>query len=666
MGRLGRVNKRMRRTNRPDLPSRQPPAEKNLAMDKSKQHSSRLAAKNKSRTEWEFVGIYLRCCLLLSLVASGCSGTASPPDPPPAVDGGTVTFHQHVAPIIFEHCAGCHRPNASTPFSLLTFEQVQDRALQIMEVTSSGFMPPWLPEPGYGKFKGERRLEREQIEIIRRWVAGGAVEGDPLDSPPPPTWIEGWQLGEPDLVIELSSAYTLVADGSDVFRNFVLPVPLTIGRYVRAVEFRPGNPKVIHHAVIQIDDQQSCRLLDENDPEPGFGGMDMGSSRMPEGHFLGWSPGKKPSGGTPGMSWRLEKDTDLVLQLHLRPSGKPEEIQPRVGFYFTDEPPWRIGYGLQLHHLDIDIVPGAQDYRIENRFTLPVDAEVLGVYPHAHYLGKQLHGFAELADGSVQWLFKIDDWDFNWQDDFRYSQPVSLSAGSTIVYRYSFDNSSKNVRNPHSPPQRVVFGTESHNEMANLWLQVVLQDQGDLALLKRDLFFHDRNHRIAYYTHLVQDDPQNMGHHLSLAHCYKDLGKVKLATEHFQRGIGPDTTDPYAHVNFGIVLHQEERHEESIAQFRLALQLRQDLPYTHFFLANALRATGQSELAATHYRLSIQYDPNLYYSHNGLGIICTSQGRFQEAVHHFQRAIQIKPDFPEASRNLTLAKQKLTGSTSPE
>ena len=527
-------------------------------------------------------------------------------------------------------------------------------------------MPPWLPKNGYGEFIGERRLEKQQLEIIQRWVDDGAPEGDPADAPPQPTWTKGWQLGQPDMVVEMSHTYTLGKDGPDVFRNFILPISLSTGQYVRAVELRPGNPKVVHHAVMQVDSGRSCRKLEEGDPEPGFGGMSMGSSVTPEGHFLGWSPGKSAFAGIEGMSWRLEKNTDLVMQLHMRPSGKSEEVRPRVGFYFVDEPPRRIGYGLQLHYLDIDIPPGQQDYRVENRFQLPVDVEALAVYPHAHYLGKRLHGFAELPDGSVQWLFRIDDWDFNWQDEFRYRKPMFLPAGSTVVYRYSFDNSSANVRNPHSPPKRVVFGNESDNEMANLLIHVVVANPGDLALLKRSLFFKEQNHQIFYYAKLLKADPDNPDYHLALAHCYKDTGKPALATEHFERGIGPDTTDPHVHVNFGIVLRQQGKTSESITQFRRALDLRYDLPYTHFFLGNALRATDQEELALTHYLHAIKFDPRLYYAHNVLGIILTRQGQFDQAIHYFRQAIQIKPDFVEAQRNLEIARQRLAESTSHE
>src|SRR5712692_1363487 len=179
----------------------------------------------------------------------GCRGQRSPAP----VRSRPVTFSKDIAPIVFEHCASCHRPGQLAPFSLITYAEVRNRAARIANVTAAREMPPWLPESGYAEFSNARRLRTDQLEILQAWATGGAIEGDPSDLPSLPTWSAGWQLGTPDLVVRLSKPYRLRPASSDIFRNFVIPIPLLATRYVRGVEFQPGSSAVVHHAVIGID-----------------------------------------------------------------------------------------------------------------------------------------------------------------------------------------------------------------------------------------------------------------------------------------------------------------------------------------------------------------------------------------------------------------------------
>ena len=247
-----------------------------------------------------------------------------------------VTFNRDVAPIMFRHCSGCHRPGESAPFSLLNYEDVKRRSSQVAEVTRTRFMPPWLPVAGHGDFQDVRRLTDEEIQLLDRWVQLGTPEGPPSDLPRQPTWTHGWQLGEPDLVLE-SPSYTLAASGDDQFRNFVIPIPIDQPRWVRSVELRPLNPSVTHHVRLGVDRWATSRRRDAEDVEPGYGGMPWAED--PEGQLLSWTPGKLARPGTPGTAWRLNPEIDLVLALHLRPSGKPETVACRIGVYFAAEEP---------------------------------------------------------------------------------------------------------------------------------------------------------------------------------------------------------------------------------------------------------------------------------------------------------------------------------------
>ena len=200
---------------------------------------------------------------------------------PDARTGRPVTFYRDVTPLVWQHCGGCHHPNGSAPFSLLTHDEVRNRASQISEVTASRYMPPWLPEPGYGEFAGQRRLTEAQIDQIADWTGQGSQEGNSDDATHPPKFPDGWQLGEPDLVATMPAGYQLLAEGQNVFRNFVIPISLTRRQYVKAIEFQPGNPKIVHHLVLNVDRTQTARQREPLDPELGFSGMDVGQATSP-------------------------------------------------------------------------------------------------------------------------------------------------------------------------------------------------------------------------------------------------------------------------------------------------------------------------------------------------------------------------------------------------
>jgi hypothetical protein len=359
-------------------------------------------------------------------------------------------------------------------------------------------MPPWLPNAEEGTFVGERRLKDHDIEVLRAWADAGAPPGDTAAVAPLEVVEGSWTLGPPDLIVDLPT-YTLAAEGKDVYRNVVAAIPVEASRWIESVELRPLPLGVVHHARIMVDSTNSSRLLDERDEPSGFDGMTLQSEATePGGHFIGWTPGKVTLPPVPDMAWRLDPGTDIVVQLHMRTTGQEEEFVVQVGFYFTDRPGERSPAKVVVSSLMIDIPPGEADYRVNSSYTLPVAVEVLSVYPHAHYLGKSLRGAAVLPNGREIELIDIPDWDFDWQDEYRFQDPISLPRGTAILLEYAFDNSRANPRNPSDPPQRVVFGPSSTDEMAELILQVVPRSADDRAELMTDLGFHHRTQDVAY------------------------------------------------------------------------------------------------------------------------------------------------------------------------
>jgi mono/diheme cytochrome c family protein len=523
----------------------------------------------------------------------------------------TVTYTRDIAPILYENCAPCHRPGESGPFPLLSYTDARKRARQIADVAAARYMPPWKPEPGYGEFVGARRLTDAQIVLLQRWAEGDTPEGDPAHLPPSPTWNEGWQLGEPDLIVEMPQAYTLAAGDGDVFRNFVIPLPLTQRRYVRALELRPGNPQVVHHAVIMMDRDGVARNQDARDAEPGFGGMEFGEVQRPGGHFLGWAPGTTPYVVPDSLAWTLEAGNDLVLQLHMLPSGKPELVQARVGFFFSDTPPTRSPLLLRLGRKDIDIPAQEARYVIEDSYVLPADVNVLSVYPHAHYLGKTMEAYASLPDGTTQWLIRIDDWDFNWQNYYRYVEPVTLPRGTQVHMRYVYDNSSSNDRNPNFPPHRVTYGTQSSDEMGDLILQVLPRTNADGEHIRRDFARKWLQQEIAGYETLLNTDPDNADHHHILGLFYLSSGNGAKAAQHLQATVRLRPDFPEGHLNLATVLMRSRKNEAAVQHLRQALVLRPAYGDAHLNLGMLLGQMGKTREALTHLDTAAQLQPAL-------------------------------------------------------
>jgi len=393
------------------------------------------------------------------------------------------TFNKDIAPILYENCATCHRPGEVAPFSLLTYQDAAKRASLIATVTKKHYMPPWKPEPGYGNFDHVRRLTDDQIAKIQEWAMTGALEGDAADKPATPAFPSGWQAGEPDQVLKVSAPYTLAADGRDQFRCFVLPMNLAKGSYVSGAEFRPGNPRVVHHALIFLDSTGTARRLAAASGGVGypcFGGPGFTGA----GLLVGWAPGYTPLPAEPALSQAVRPGTDVVVQIHYHPSGKPEQDQSSIGLKFSG-PPTKGRALLLVVNRYLDIPAGDPHYVVKASVTVPQDAELWGITPHAHYLATDMKVNARLPDGSVIPLIWIKDWDFNWQGQYRYKQPIQLPKGTKIELEYVYDNSAGNPHNPSNPPVHVRFGEQTKDEMALAFLGLVLPSPEDVQPFQR-------------------------------------------------------------------------------------------------------------------------------------------------------------------------------------
>ncbi len=385
----------------------------------------------------------------------------------------SVTFNKDIAPLVFEHCASCHRPGEVAPFSLLGYRDVSKRAELVRTVTSERAMPPWKADSQSAHFADERRLSDAQIDLIAQWVKAGAPEGEPGDLPPTPKFTEGWQRGEPDLVVTMAEPYTLVAQGADEYRCFVLPVEVPSGKYIKAIEYRPGNRRIVHHAVLATLPQRAAQAkLDEGDGKSFRSGLAPPGQLLP-GRLAFWTPGMVSKPLPDGFAAHWSNDNSLILQLHLHPSGKPETEQSSIGFYFTDEKPRGRLRLIVMSNNKIDIPPGEADFEVTKSLTLPNEVDLYGVFPHMHLLGRTMRVTATLPDGTTQPLISIGDWNFNWQHYYQYASPLHLPAGTRLDGRWTYDNSEGNPANPSQPPKRVTYGEQTVNEMAIMTLDVI-------------------------------------------------------------------------------------------------------------------------------------------------------------------------------------------------
>jgi Tfp pilus assembly protein PilF len=563
-----------------------------------------------------------------------------------------LTFTKDIAPIIWNRCASCHRPGEIGPFNLITYDDVRRHATQIADVTARRIMPPWKPVAGKGSFQNERRLTDPELQLLQRWIANGTPEGDASALPPPPNWQTGWQLGPPDLVVRMPGEYTVPADGTDVFRTFVMPIPVAAARYVRAIEFHPGNARVVHHANLGVDRTRSSRQLDARDPEPGYAGSMERDARYPEGQLLGWTPGQAPHPVPDGTQWRLEPGSDLVVQLHLQPTGKTEQVGVAVGFFFTDEAPTRAPVGLRLGSETIDIPAGAPEYIVADRYRLPVDVEVLAVQPHAHNLARRMEMKAELPDGTMRWLMAIDDWDFRWQDVYRYAEPFVLPKGTTLSIRYTYDNSAANPRNPHHPSARVVWGQNTSDEMGDFWIQVIPRTAADEPILSADFRRKANAEDLAAYTQMLKADPDNPLRHDAVATLYLDGGLLDEAIAEFRRSLQLNPASAPTQYNLGFALSARGRRVDAITAFQEALRIDPDYAQAHNNLGALLQVSGQPDAALEHYRRAAALRPDNVESHTNLGQLLAIRSRAAEAAAQFSEALALRRDNAQALAGL--------------
>ena len=423
---------------------------------------------------------YVLLLLTTGLIASAAGKSDAP---------GQVTFNRDVLPILQKNCQGCHRPGEAAPVSFLTYSETRPWAKAIRESVRLRKMPPWFADPHVGKFSNDRSLSPSEIETLAKWADTGAAEGNPSDAPAPVKFVSGWNIGVPDMVIEMPKPYQVAAKGTIDYTYYVIPTGLTDDKWVQFAEVRPGNRKVVHHVIAFIREPGSKWMKDAVPGEPFVPKKEAGESRNGGGGFggqflVGYAPGTIPDILEPGQARLVKAGSDIVLQMHYTANGTEQVDQSKVGIIFAKEPPKQRVVTLAAMDTKFVIPAGADNYKVESQLTLQEDTTITGLLPHMHLRGKAFEYRVVYPTGETQELLRVPKYDFSWQLTYIPVKPIVLPKGSRIECTAWFDNSPNNPNNP-DPKTEVRFGEQSWEEMMIGFFHTTLDPKMDPADLVR-------------------------------------------------------------------------------------------------------------------------------------------------------------------------------------
>ena len=390
-----------------------------------------------------------------------------------ASNPATLTFNKDVAPIFYKNCISCHRPGEIAPMSLINFKEVRPWAKAIREKVATREMPPWHADQNYGKWENDRRLTQKEIDTVVAWIDGGAVEGNDKDLPPAPELANGWQIGEPDMVFQMPTEYTVPAEGSVPYQYFTVPTNFKEDRYIQALEARAGNLSVVHHIVMYVR-------------EPGEQTRQRGRGQqfnIADGILGALSPGQTPFIAKPGQAKLIKAGSQLVFQMHYTPNGKEAKDRSIVGLIFAKGPVDKIVNSKAAFEMKFVIPPGATNHEIKAVYEFEQDSHIVSLMPHMHVRGKDITYRAIYPDGRSEILLAVPRYNFDWQVYYYPVQPLAVVKGTRIEAVAHYDNSTRNPRNP-DPTKEVRFGEQTWDEMMNAFFDFTVDNQklgGDRA-----------------------------------------------------------------------------------------------------------------------------------------------------------------------------------------
>jgi len=377
-----------------------------------------------------------------------------------ALAAGAPTFSKDVAPILFKSCVECHRPTAMAPMSLMSYEDARPWARAIKQKVAARQMPPWGADPTVAKYSNDVSLTQAQIDTITAWVDAGSVEGDRRDLPKAPQFAEGWSIGKPDYIFKMQKPFTVPADGTVPYVYISIPTNLTQDIWIRAVELKPTDRRVVHHIISNLVEGDGTAP----DPEPKL-------TRDPKrkeigGGLGGLVPGRLYGEFEEGVARKIPAGTDIVLQMHYTTIGQVVTDQTEIGVVLAKEPPAKLRAegGGSIPNTTFAIPPGDPNYEVTGKLTFNRDTYLSSLYPHMHVRGKDATYTVVYPDGREEVVLRVPKYDFNWQLSYKLAEPKFLPKGSTLKVTMHYDNSTANRFNP-DPTATVRWGDQTWEEM---------------------------------------------------------------------------------------------------------------------------------------------------------------------------------------------------------
>jgi hypothetical protein len=401
------------------------------------------------------------------------------------------TFNKDVMPILQEHCQGCHRPGEIGPMSLLSYDDARPWARSIRNNVSKRVMPPWFADPSVGKYSNDRRLSDSEIQTIVRWVDGGAPRGNPADLPKEKTFVEGWNIGKPDVILTMQAEQRIPASGIDEYIYFAVPTNFDEDRFIQAIEIRPGNRRIVHHVLAYVRKggtpvpvrsnteainqragvnffKAEGAALRVNDDAPVYNdtcNLPNGGAIMPAGAPLwGFAPGTPPLITSEGTALKIPAKSDILLQIHYTKTGKEEVDRTSVGLVFAKTPPKKLLETQWVMNQYFQIPPNASNHEAKSCYTFNRDVDIFSFLPHMHMRGKDMEFKAFYPDGRSEVVFRVPSYDFNWQLTYILQTPLHLPRGTRIEVTAHYDNSVARKGNPN-PNAAVRWGDPTTDEM---------------------------------------------------------------------------------------------------------------------------------------------------------------------------------------------------------
>jgi hypothetical protein len=414
---------------------------------------------------------------------------------PARAQASTPTYSKDVAPIFYKNCTNCHRAGEIGPMALVTYQDARPWAKSIAAKVAAGVMPPWHGESAYTGFVNDRRLTDADRDTIVKWANGGAPEGNKADLPPAPTFADGWQIGTPDAVFTMQEDYPIPASGTLEYKYFEVPTNFTEDKWVKAFEVRPGDRAVVHHIIVfgrpparpapPAPAADAAAAPPAPRPMPPFTfapGMqeprdeavqaakrapnnDRPSPRAGNGPFVAdFAPGQAVRVYAPDTAIKVAAGTTLVFQVHYTAAGKATTDRSKIGMVFAKEKPKTEVMIAALQNGNFTLPAGQPDARVDAEMTLNRDMTIWSMLPHTHVRGKRWEYQVTYPDGRTEAILSVPKYDFNWQTEYVFKQPLKLPKGTKIHSTAWYDNSTANKSNP-DPTVDVHWGDQTWQEM---------------------------------------------------------------------------------------------------------------------------------------------------------------------------------------------------------